>query len=320
MRPRAWASRNARGPRGKRMKRKGIILAGGTGSRLYPLTRVISKQLLPVYDKPMIYYPLTTLMIGGVREVLLISSPDMLPAFKRLIGDGSGFGIKVDYAEQEKPAGIAQALLIAEPWLNGAHSCLILGDNIFFGDGLRTVMQGAAAQEEGATIFGYWVKNPKEYGVVEFGRDNRPVALREKPKDPKSNYAVVGLYFYDGNAPKIARELAPSGRGELEITDVNARYLAEGKLQVRRMGRGFAWLDAGTPATLLQAASFVQMIEERQGLKVACPEEVAWRMGYIDDAGLQRLIDLGGSLSYNDYLRGLLAETLSPTFIEAAGQ
>jgi len=301
-------------------RRKGIILAGGSGSRLYPLTRVISKQLLPVYDKPMVYYPLTTLMIGGVRELLIISTPEMRPSFERLIGDGSHFGIKVDYAEQEKPAGIAQALLIAEPWLNGAHSCLILGDNIFFGDGLRSVMLSAAAQEEGATIFGYWVKNPEHYGVVEFDQNNRPCALREKPKDPKSNYAIVGLYFYDPSAPRIARALAPSGRGELEITDVNARYLADGKLQVRRMGRGFAWLDAGTPATLLQAASFVQMIEERQGLKVACPEEVAWRMGYIDDNGLQRLIDDGGSLSYNDYLRGLLAETVSPTFIETAGQ
>jgi glucose-1-phosphate thymidylyltransferase len=314
----AAASKVRRGPSVRDSKlppRKGIILAGGTGSRLYPLTEVSSKQLLPVYDKPMVYYPLTTLMIGGIREILVISTPEMRPAFERLLKDGSAFGLKIDYIEQPSPAGIAQALLLGEAWLDGAHCCLILGDNIFFGDGLRTIMGDAATREEGATIFSYWVKNPEHYGVIEFDESGRPTALREKPVDPKSNFAVVGMYFYDPSAPKRARALKPSARGELEITDLNVQYLEEGKLGVRRLGRGFAWLDAGTPETLLQAASFVQMIEDRQGLKVSCPEEVAWRLGYIGEEDLRRLVESGGKSNYSDYLKRLLAETVSPTYI-----
>ena len=296
-------------------RRKGIILAGGTGSRLYPLTEVSSKQLLPVYDKPMVYYPLTTLMIGGIREILVISTPEMRPAFERLLGDGREFGLKIDYMEQPKPAGIAQALLLGEDWLEGAHCCLILGDNIFFGDGLHTIMREAAMKEEGCTIFSYWVKNPEAYGVIEFDEAGEPLALREKPQDPKSNFAVVGMYFYDPTESKRAQALKPSARGELEITDLNVTYLEEGKLGVRRLGRGFAWLDAGTPETLLQAAAFVQMIEDRQGLKVSCPEEVAWRLGFIGNGDLQKLIETRGKSAYSDYLKRLLAETVSPTYI-----
>lgn len=298
--------------------RKGILLAGGTGTRLNPLTKVTSKQLLPVYDKPMVYYPLTTLMISGIREILVISSPEPAHTFKELLGDGSDWGIKIDYAVQERPAGIAQALLIAESWLNGQPCCLILGDNIFFGDGMRTILLRAAARSVGATIFGYWVSDPQRYGVIEFDKDGRVNAVREKPSDPKSNYAAVGLYFYDHRASSLVRKINPSSRDELEITDLNQLYLEEGNLQVERLGRGFAWLDAGTHESLLQAGTFVQMIEERQGLKVACPEEVAWRMGYIDDAQVRRIAAASGPSKYANYLLRMLAEGLPPSVLVTA--
>lgn len=298
--------------------RKGILLAGGTGTRLSPLTRVTSKQLLPVYDKPMVYYPLTTLMISGIREILVISSPEPASTFRDLLGDGSEWGIKIDYAVQERPAGIAQALLIAESWLDNQPCCLILGDNIFFGDGLRTILLNAASRSIGATIFGYWVRDPQRYGVIEFDKDGRVNAIREKPADPRSNYAAVGLYFYDHRASSLARTVKPSSRGELEITDLNRLYLEEGNLQVERLGRGFAWLDAGTHESLLQAGTFVQMIEERQGLKVACPEEVAWRMGYIDNDQVRLIAKASGPSQYADYLLRMLDEGLPPSILVTA--
>ncbi|HWT97950.1 MAG TPA: glucose-1-phosphate thymidylyltransferase RfbA [Terriglobales bacterium] len=298
--------------------RKGILLAGGAGTRLNPLTKVTSKQLLPVYDKPMGYYPLTTLMISGIREILVISSPEPAHTFKDLLGDGSEWGIKIDYAVQEKPAGIAQALLIAESWLDNQACCLILGDNIFFGDGLRTILLNAATRSVGATVFGYWVRDPQRYGVIEFDAAGRVNAIREKPTDPKSNYAAVGLYFYDHRASSLARNIKPSSRGELEITDLNRLYLEEGNLQVERLGRGFAWLDAGTHESLLQAGNFVQMIEERQGLKVACPEEVAWRMGYIDSDQIRRIAKASGPSQYADYLLRMLDESLPPSVLVTA--
>jgi glucose-1-phosphate thymidylyltransferase len=288
--------------------RKGILLAGGTGSRLYPITRAVSKQLLPIYDKPMIYYPLTTLMMGGIRDILLISTPRDLPHFENLLGDGAQWGIKISYAAQPKPEGIAQAFLVGGDFLNNSPSALILGDNIFYGQEIGTTVQRASVRDAGATVFAYRVVNPEAYGVVEFNDDGRAIGIEEKPRQPRSNYAVTGLYFYDGRATEFARGLRPSGRGELEITDLNMRYLERGELHVETFGRGTAWLDTGTHASLIQAGLFIQTIEERQGLKVASPEEVAFRMKYITAAELQQLA--GGLLdsSYGEYLRQVASE------------
>lgn len=297
--------------------RKGILLAGGSGTRLHPLTRVVSKQLLPVYDKPMVYYPLTTMMIAGIRDVLVIAAPDMIDAFRNLLGDGSDWGISISYAVQPSPDGIAQALLIAEEWLQGESCCLMLGDNIFFGEGLRTMLLRAAKRTTGATVFGYWVRDPRRYGVIEFDAMGRPASIREKPSDPKSNYAVVGLYFYDNRAVEMAKRIQPSPRGELEITDLNRLYLEEGNLHIERMGRGYAWLDVGTHESLLQAGVFVQMVEERQGLKIACPEEVAWRMRFIDEAQVRRLAAAKGTSQYSEYLLRMLDEQLPPSLLVA---
>jgi len=261
---------------------RGILLAGGKATRLHPITKAISKQLLPVYDKPMIYYPLSVLMIAGIRDILLISTPGDLPQFRRLLGDGSQWGIRLSYAEQPQPDGIARALLIAADFLGGGPSCLILGDNLFYGGGLTPLLNRAIARTTGATVFAYRVSDPQRYGVVSFDPGGRVISLEEKPEMPSSNYAVTGLYFYDGEAADIAAGLRPSARGELEITDVNRTYLERGTLAVERMGRGIAWLDTGNPDTLLQAANFVQIVELRQGLKIACLEEVALNLGYID--------------------------------------
>jgi glucose-1-phosphate thymidylyltransferase len=286
--------------------RKGIILAGGSGTRLYPLTRVVSKQLLPVYDKPMIFYPLATLMQAGIRDIIVITTPHEQGMFQRLLGDGSDWGINLEYAVQPKPEGLAQALLIAEGFLGGAPSCLILGDNIFHGGGLRQVLERATAREHGATVFGYWVKDPERYGVVDFDDDYRVLSIEEKPSRPRSNYAVTGLYFYDGRASELARSLRPSARGELEITDLNRLYLEEHSLAVERLGRGYAWLDTGTHESLQQAASFIETIEIRQGLKVACPEEIAFMQGWIDQDQVRRLAEPLRKSGYGEYLLDLL--------------
>jgi len=286
--------------------RKGIILAGGSGTRLYPITRVISKQLLPVYDKPMIYYPLSTLMQAGIRQILVITTPHEQTLFKQLLGDGSQWGIEISFAVQESPDGLAQALIIAEEFLAGGPSCLILGDNIFHGGGLQDMLSRSMQRTEGSTVFGYWVSDPKRYGVVEFDGDMRVISLEEKPLRPRSNYAVTGLYFYDSRASHFARGLLPSPRGELEITDLNRCYLQDGSLHLERMGRGYAWLDTGTHESLQQASSFIETIEARQGLKVACPEEIAFLQGWIDD---QRVLELAGPLrnsGYGEYLVQLL--------------
>ncbi len=289
------------------MQRKGIVLAGGSGTRLYPLTIAVSKQLMPVYDKPMVYYPLSVLMLAGIREILLISTPADLPLFKGLLGDGSQFGLALAYAEQPRPEGLAQAFHIGADFVAGHPSALVLGDNLFYGHEFAQSVQAAAARTGGATIFGYHVANPAAYGVVEFAADGRVVSLEEKPARPKSNYAVPGLYFYDEEVVPLARALQPSARGELEITDLNRRYLERGRLHVELLGRGTAWLDTGTHDALQAASQYVQVIESRQGLKIACLEEIAWRAGWIDRARMEANIARHGKSSYGDYLRGLLA-------------
>lgn len=286
---------------------KGIILAGGSGTRLHPITLATSKQLLPIYDKPMIYYPLSVLMLAGIREVLLITTPRDAQAFKDVLGDGTRFGISISYAEQPSPDGLAQAFIIGREFVGADTVALVLGDNIFFGAGLSHVLQDAAKIETGATVFGYRVNDPERYGVVEFDAEGRAVSIEEKPAQPKSNYAVTGLYFYDNAVLDIAADIRPSARGELEITDVNSAYLARGDLNVQLMGRGFAWLDTGTPASLIAAGNYVKTVEDRQGLNIACLEEIAWRMGWISDADLHARGTALAKNSYGQYMLDLLA-------------
>jgi glucose-1-phosphate thymidylyltransferase len=286
--------------------RKGIILAGGAGTRLWPLTVVSTKQLLPIFDKPMIYYPLTTLMLAGIRDILIITAAPEVPRFEALLGDGAQWGININYAVQAQPDGIAKAFIIGEKFIDGQNCALILGDNIFYGAGLGELVYRVALSESKATVFCHWVNNPKRYGILEFDRENRPVHIEEKPKEPKSNWAVTGLYFYDASIVDVARKLKPSARGELEITDANRVYLEAGRLSVQQLGRGFAWFDAGTHHSLLQASEFIYTIEERQGLKIGCPEEVAYRMGFIDAPTLERLVDPIADSDYGAYLRHIL--------------
>ena len=290
------------------MTRRGIILAGGAGTRLHPATLSVSKQLLPVYDKPMIYYPLSTLMSGGIREVLVISTPEDLPRFRTLLGDGRQWGMELSYVVQPSPDGLAQAFILGADFVNGGPSALILGDNIFFGHDLAKLLQGADLQVHGATVFAYHVNDPERYGVVEFDQAGAAISIEEKPQLPKSNYAVTGLYFYDEQVVDLARGLKPSPRGELEITDLNRLYLEQGTLSVQRMGRGFAWLDTGTHDSLLEAGQFIATLEKRQGFKVACPEEIAWRNGWIDDEALARLAEPLKKSGYGMYLMALLRE------------
>jgi glucose-1-phosphate thymidylyltransferase len=287
---------------------KGIIMAGGSGTRLYPLTRVMSKQLLPVYDKPMVYYPLSTLMLSGIREVLVISTPSDSPRFHDLLGDGSQWGMSLSYAEQAEPNGLAQAFVIGADFIGNGPSCLALGDNIFYGSGLAARLRAASARTTGATIFGYYVRDPRAYGVAEMDAQGRVISIEEKPAEPRSNYAIVGLYFYDAQVTEIARDLRPSARGEYEITDLNREYLRRGSLIMEVFGRGTAWLDTGTFESLLKAATFIQTIEERQGLKVSCPEEISFRQGWIDKAQLEVLAVANGKSAYGQYLDDLLHE------------
>ena len=288
------------------MTRKGIILAGGSGTRLYPITRAVSKQLLPLYDKPMIYYPLSVLMLAGIREIAIITTPEDQAQFQRLLGDGAQFGLELTWIVQPSPDGLAQAYLLAEGFLAGAPSAMVLGDNIFYGHGLPELLASANGRETGGTVFGYRVADPERYGVVAFDEAGRAISIEEKPAKPKSNYAVTGLYFFDGRAPEIAGQIAPSPRGELEITSVIEHYLEEGALSVEMMGRGFAWLDTGTHESLMEAGEFVRVLEHRQGLKTGCPEEVAYRMGFIDADALMTLAEPMMKTSYGKYLKGLL--------------
>ena len=294
------------------MDRKGIILAGGTGTRLYPVTQAISKQLLPVYDKPMIYYPLSVLMLAGIREVLIINTPHEQALFKGLLGDGSQWGMRIEYAVQPSPDGLAQAYLIGREFVAGKPSCLVLGDNIFHGPGLTAMLRRADARDTGATVFGYWVNDPERYGVASFDRDGKVIDLEEKPAKPNSNYAVTGLYFYDGRASDFAASLKPSARGELEITDLNRMYLDEGSLHLEQLGRGYAWLDTGTHQSLLEASNYIETIEARQGLRVCCPEEIAWNNGWISDQDLEALAQPLKKNGYGHYLLGLAERGFVP--------
>lgn len=288
------------------ISRKGIVLAGGSGTRLYPLTKGVSKQLMPIYDKPMVYYPLATLMLAGIRDVLIIATPQDRPAFEALLGNGSDWGMALEFAEQHSPDGLAQAFHIGRDFVSRCHSALVLGDNIFYGHGLPHLLDSANARTSGATVFAYQVRNPQDYGVVSFDADGKADSLEEKPLHPRSNHAVTGLYFYDETVVDRARDLKPSARGELEITDLNRLYLDDGALSVEIMGRGFAWLDTGTHASLLDAGTYVRITEERQGLKICCPEEIAWRQGFIDDTQLERIAAPLIKSGYGEYLMGLL--------------
>jgi glucose-1-phosphate thymidylyltransferase len=290
------------------MKRKGIILAGGSGTRLYPITRAVSKQLLPIYDKPMIYYPLSTLMLAGIQDILIITTPHEQSMFQTLLGDGRGWGLDISYAVQADPGGLAQAYLIGRDFVAGGPSCLVLGDNIFYGHGLAELLVQASAREKGATVFGYWVKDPQRYGVAEFDATGKVISIEEKPQRPRSSYAVTGLYFYDKQAPDLAAELTPSKRGELEITDLNRKYLEQDNLVLEKMGRGYAWLDTGTHESMLQASTYIETIEQRQGLRIACPEEIAYHQGWISGDEVLALAEPLARNGYGQYLKSLVAD------------